>query len=759
MATIVLWIDANIDNEENKEYIKELKLIGSIRLKLFKNIETAIEQLKYIEFKETKIIITGSLYTEFVKSFKENILDMYVSPKIIIFTKNKENFIKLNKDYINNKFYFYGGIATSFGDIKEFLKSNEINAIKQQGDVQLTFEYIDKKEKLALPLFFKSLIDNISNKNLENYTNYLYETYSIEKDELKELLGSIVSMKNIPIEILSRYYSRLYTANSSFHKNINKDLGLNKKDKYLSFIKILYEGVKFKSLPLSNNNILYRGSKISNEEINKIKNYLNKKIEGLPSSIVFSKSFLSFSKEKNIAEQFLKGENKDKNISKALFILEKDDNIGYDLSTHGDIEKISFYPNEREVLFFPFSSFEIKNIREINLNNEIIYEIKLLYLGKYLKDIENDSNLINNNVLIPNTEFRKQIEEFGLIKTEEYQTIKIIYRNFKKYANEINNIKNDNDDNNKDNKDDNDNNVDDGNHIVGEINIGSNDVNKDILIINSYENYKRIKDLENSKDDYKYENEKEIKKNTEIKINEKIIKFSYTYKFEKEGKYQIKYLFKNYLTKTNHMFCQCNSLTNLNLSNFITQNVKNMRSMFDGCSSLKNLNLTNFNTQNVTNMREMFDGCSSLINLNLSNFNTQNVSNMKSMFNNCNLLTSLNLSNFNTYNVTNMSYMFCDCNALTSLNLSNFNTKTVTNMRSMFDGCNSLTSLNLSNFNTQNVTNMSFMFDGCRVLASLNLSNFNTQNVVNMNYMFDVCNLLKKHKVISKDSKILDSIN
>ena len=121
-------------------------------------------------------------------------------------------------------------------------------------------------------------------------------------------------MNNIPIEILSRYYSRLYTAASSFHQNINKDLGLNKKEKYLTFIKILYEGVKLKSLPLSNNNILYRGSKISNEEINKIKNYLKNKIEGLPSSIVFSKSFLSFSKDKNIAIQFIKDENKNKNI-------------------------------------------------------------------------------------------------------------------------------------------------------------------------------------------------------------------------------------------------------------------------------------------------------------------------------------------------------------------------------------------------------------------------------------------------------------
>ena len=35
-----------------------------------------------------------------------------------------------------------------------------------------------------------------------------------------------------------------------------------------------------------------------------------------------------------------------------------------------------------------------------------------------------------------------------------------------------------------------------------------------------------------------------------------------------------------------------------------------MRYMFNGCSSLKELNLSNFNTNNVTNMRGMFFGCS-----------------------------------------------------------------------------------------------------------------------------------------------------
>ena len=62
--------------------------------------------------------------------------------------------------------------------------------------------------------------------------------------------------------------------------------------------------------------------------------------------------------------------------------------------------------------------------------------------------------------------------------------------------------------------------------------------------VNSYEQYYReIKFDEYEKE---YENEKEIKENCEIRINDKIIPFSYFYKFNKKGKYNIKYIFKKY---------------------------------------------------------------------------------------------------------------------------------------------------------------------------------------------------------------------
>jgi membrane protein CcdC involved in cytochrome C biogenesis len=120
--------------------------------------------------------------------------------------------------------------------------------------------------------------------------------------------------------------------------------------------------------------------------------------------------------------------------------LEKDETLGYNLSTHGDIEEISFLTYEKEVLFFPFSSFEIKKIEEVKFKTEKIFEIRLLYLGKYLKEIENDKELINKTTNLPESEFKNQIIKFGLIKPEKIEKINVksLYNSYKKYEKEIN---------------------------------------------------------------------------------------------------------------------------------------------------------------------------------------------------------------------------------------------------------------------------------------------------------------------------------
>ena len=92
-------------------------------------------------------------------------------------------------------------------------------------------------------------------------------------------------------------------------------------------------------------------------------------------------------------------------------------------------------------------------------------------------------------------------------------------------------------------------------------------------------------------------------------------------------------------------------------------------------------------------MNDLFCDCWSLTSIDLSNFNTNNVKSMYSMFDSCIKITSINLSNFNTNNVENMSYMFHNCRELISLGISNFNCdniKTADKMKDMFSGSNKL---------------------------------------------------------------------
>ena len=296
------------------------------------------------------------------------------------------------------------------------------------------------------------------------------------------------------------------------------------------------------------------------------------------------------------------------------------------------------------------------------------------------------------------------------------------------------------------------------NHIIAEIYIKDDDVDKEIRIINSYEEYLRkgkdSNEIQNNRD---FNNEEEIKK-CKIIIDDETVPFNYYHKFLFQGKYIIKYDFKDKIEKTVLMFGDCDLLTKINLSNFNTDNVTKMNNMFDGCSSLTKINLSNLNTKNVTDMSYMFNGCSSLTNIELSNFDTRNVTDMENMFYGCSSLINIDLPNFNTKNVTDMNRMFFECSSLENINLSGFNTQKVTDMSSMFGGCSSLTYIYLSNFNTQNVTNMSYMFGDCISLTNLNISNFTIKNVINMNHMFYGCSYLKKQNIIIKDEKIFDHI-
>ena len=151
---------------------------------------------------------------------------------------------------------------------------------------------------------------------------------------------------------------------------------------------------------------------------------------------------------------------------------------------------------------------------------------------------------------------------------------------------------------------------------------------------------------------------------------------------------------------------------------------------FDRCNNLKTIsNLRYLNTKNVTNMGAMFSECSSLTELDLSGFITDKVNSMGGMFSYCSSLKKLDLSNFNTENIGSVSFsgelngMFNGCRSLESVTLTSFNTEKVKRLDAMFAGCSSLTTLDLSSFNTSNVTDFEYTFKDCTSLTTIYVSN------------------------------------
>ena len=126
----IIWVDKEVYNAVNLGYVKELEKLGYNQMRLFEKVTDAMNYLKSILFEETKIIVSGRLFSEFINSFKANIKDICFIPKIIIFTRKEKRFIGYNQDFEKdeNKFYIFGGIATRIDEIKDFLtKKNVIN--------------------------------------------------------------------------------------------------------------------------------------------------------------------------------------------------------------------------------------------------------------------------------------------------------------------------------------------------------------------------------------------------------------------------------------------------------------------------------------------------------------------------------------------------------------------------------------------------------------------------------------------------------
>ena len=225
----------------------------------------------------------------------------------------------------------------------------------------------------------------------------------IGNSQINYLIEPLSALKYVPVEIISKYWARVYTIESNFYREINNKLMKSDINLYDIYIRTLYFGLESNSLSPNITDKLYRGSSINISEINKISQYKNNKV------IVFCKAFLSFSKDLKVAINFLKNSALKKNSINVFYELNAIDEKeikNYNISNIM-LKDYSVMKSENEIMFLPGSSFEIKELQNVNIEGINAYKIILSYIGKFnedFNDIYNDpqriSKLTKNNEII-----------------------------------------------------------------------------------------------------------------------------------------------------------------------------------------------------------------------------------------------------------------------------------------------------------------------------------------------------------------------
>ena len=93
---LLVWIDENVNNKENKKYQNYIKKELKYNILTFKSVNEAIDELLKLEFNKIYIISSGKSYIKYIELFKENLNKFMICPQTIIFTRNK----KTKKTYI-----------------------------------------------------------------------------------------------------------------------------------------------------------------------------------------------------------------------------------------------------------------------------------------------------------------------------------------------------------------------------------------------------------------------------------------------------------------------------------------------------------------------------------------------------------------------------------------------------------------------------------------------------------------------------------
>ena len=419
---IIIWIDYSIENKENSAYIEQLQNLGSF--KGFNSIQSGINEILKIKFKRLILILSKRMFSDFIVLFEKEKNKIFCCLNILVFTvKSKKSLVEeicnnnkeISSGYLFDKANIFDNISQVINFInieKEGKKNNfeHFETIEKNNEMLFdekieNFEKIEYAEELILPMYFHKIIEPITLEEIHNFNYYLLNSFGEEGKEIRTIISQFNNLAEMPIEIICKYWMRIYTLEKGkFYTILNNGLKEKKFKLFLPYIKMMYEGIKKKVFNSAINQKLYSGGFIYNIELEKLRKNLNENAK----VIYYFKSFKSFSKNLEKAKKFIKPPRQD--TTSLLFILENYNNNIEGVS-NADIKEFSKFPGEEEVLFFPFSSFEVEKIDNGSEEQKNYIKITLKYLGNNIPNIK--YNIFRD---LPKNQFGKDITEMGLIK-------------------------------------------------------------------------------------------------------------------------------------------------------------------------------------------------------------------------------------------------------------------------------------------------------------------------------------------------------
>lgn len=773
-------VDRKVLVISSSEELKEINLYFEgkpeetklLKLKSVNSVEDGYEFLSKEEnrFILIYIIITDSYVEKFLEDYSEKMKKLPLVTANIIFSKKIE--IHKAKYYYEDPYLNPGGVISNIENVFKYIKLDENNWAKIiNGD----FIPLKKLEKMACYGYVFKKIEDIKDLAFELLFQDMLQNYSIYYEEIKEFKSLVNAYKSkelnnlsnpeqekklvLPIDTYAKYFTKMYTLESDFYGVMNNRLTNGLIDEYRVYIFIFINSLKLGILINNSEDTLYRGGRITKEEYEDISKDLKKtnrrihnKIEGYkeinkenPIITYYSKTFLSFSKDRNIALDFLKNSEdseSNRNTVKVLFILEKDkyDNSKDYFTYNLDIDKIGYskYEEEKEVLILPYCCFEITKITSSEIDD--FYEIHLKNIGIYRKKFD---DIIKESNRKDSEEILKKVKE-----NENYKSIKIIDKDI--LENGYNN------------------------YIIGK----KTEISPQKIILENRNQWISITLKTEEKPVLIYHSPCIPKEGLKTIIDDincidgRCNPYQY---FPKSGKHTVKFLFNREVKSLNNMFegCQeiikfdfgtlnietvesfegmfkdCKSLIEISSSRkWRTVKPKFIKGMFQGCESLENISfLEKLDLQSVLDMSDLFFGCKSLRDISpIKNWNTEKVEYMQNLFYCCfNICDIKPLENWNTTSVKDMGHLFHSTSIKDVDALGKWKLENVTNIDGMFNHCTKLTNINgLVGWNVQNVESMKYLFFSCESLKSVDaLNNWNTKNLKNIESLFGECVALK----------------